>query len=92
MTSKVDINKAFEKFVDELSNRPIDPKFFTLAAKLEELNENKYKRIILHCREGVYDDYVTQVACPKIQMVGDLRTVGLNDLADKVIDGEYDQE
>jgi hypothetical protein len=41
---------------------------------------------------GHYHDFDTKLAAPKMQLVADLRAAGFDDLAQKTIDGAYDDE
>ena len=41
---------------------------------------------------GHYHDFDTPLAAPKMQLVEDLRAAGFSDLADKTINGDYDDE
>jgi hypothetical protein len=41
-------------------------------------------------RAGYYDDFKSELATPCIQLVADLRAAGLDELAARAIDGEFD--
>jgi hypothetical protein len=41
---------------------------------------------------GHYHDFDTKLEAPKMQLVTDLRAAGFDDLAQKTIDGAYDDE
>jgi len=43
-------------------------------------------------KAGVYHDFDSELATPKIQLVADLQAAGFVDLAQKVVDGAYDDE
>lgn len=47
--------------------------------------------IAAQAQKGYYHDFESPLATPKIQLVSDLRGVGLQDLAKRVIDGEFDE-
>jgi len=51
-------------------------------------------RAKMECRalDGYYHDFDTQLAYPKVQLVQDLRQLGFEDLAQKTIEGHYDDE
>lgn len=66
-------------------------KFTELADRLESLDPERYALIIERCRNGEYHDFKSSMATPKMQMVSDLRDQDRNDIAQKVINGEYDQ-
>ena len=68
-------------------------KFEELAQKLEKMSKHnqKFNAIIYRCRTGAYHDFLSNLATPKMQMVTDLRAAGLEDDAQAVINGEYDQ-
>jgi len=61
-----------------------------LARMLEELNDPRLDGIIKKARAGYYDDFKSPLATPEIQLVIDLRATGYPDVAERVIDGEYD--
>lgn len=43
-------------------------------------------------KRGDYHDYDSDLATPKMELVRDLRAAGFDDLAEKTIDGAYDDE
>ena len=49
-------------------------------------------RILRRAEVGHYHDYLTDAACPKVELVNDLLAEGLGDLASKVMRGEYDED
>lgn len=69
----------------------VDKRFLDLADHLESYDSERYAVIIERCRSGQYDDFMSDFATPKMQMVSDLRDQDRNDIAQKVINGEYDQ-
>lgn len=70
-----------------------EEKFNELADKLEAKNDpTKYGRLIENLRNMQYHDFAnTMFATPKMQMVADLRAVDMEEEAQRVINGEYDQ-
>ncbi len=75
-----------------------------LVAELEKIvsqreaigvtDNSKIKAIISKAKAGYYHDFETEIATPKVQLVSDLREVKLklcDDIALKVINGEYDE-
>jgi hypothetical protein len=46
--------------------------------------------MIARARDGYYDDYKSELATPIPQLVNDCREAGLNDIAQRAIDGEFD--
>jgi hypothetical protein len=47
-------------------------------------------QMVTHAREGYYDDYRSPLAMPIMQLVHDARAAGLEKIADRAIDGEFD--
>jgi len=58
---------------------------------MAENKDGLYNLVIERCLDGTYDDFKTTIACPKMQMVDDLRLVNRNDIATDVMKGKYDQ-
>lgn len=83
--------EILEESKAEVETKPIDQKFLDLADQLEKEHGDKYKIIIDKCRSGAYDDWKSELATPKIEMVDDLVAAGLYELSRKVMDGFYDQ-
>lgn len=52
----------------------------------------KRAQIERDAKRGRYHDFETELATPKVQLVADLRAAGFEDLAQKAIDGAYDDE
>jgi hypothetical protein len=52
----------------------------------------KREYVLKRALKGVYHDFDTELATPKLQLVADLRQAGFEDLADRTIAGEYDDE
>lgn len=52
----------------------------------------KRKYIEDRAKAGVYHDYETDLAAPKMTLAQDLTAAGFSDLAEKVRDGAYDDE
>lgn len=48
--------------------------------------------IIELAKNGTFHDFRSQVATPKILLFEKLRTIGLNEMADKTINGDYDDD
>jgi hypothetical protein len=65
--------------------------FNELATRLERENAALYAKVINRCLSGAYGDFTSDFATPKMQMVTDLREVGLDSIAQDVINGKYDQ-
>jgi hypothetical protein len=61
-----------------------------LAQALEMLNVLCLKGMIVKARAGHYDDYKSELATPLVQLVRDLRAADQEDMAQRVIDGEFD--
>ena len=63
---------------------------------LEDLwkKPHSFRRSLLLKRAaaGHYHDFDSELAAPKMQLVEDLRLAGFEDLAQKTIDGGYDDE
>lgn len=73
--------------------------FEKLAVALEDERDNlmssqrkrEYDVIIRRCRDGSYHDFKSELATPKMQMIADLREAGLDQEAQRVMNGDYDQ-
>ena len=52
--------------------------------------ESEIDKIIAMANNGDYHDFHTQHATPKIILTRHLQKIGLNDLATKTINGDYD--
>lgn len=61
-----------------------------IALRLGARYDPRVDRLIRLARNGHYDDYESDLAGPTIQLVEDLRAVGFDDLAQRVIDGDFD--
>lgn len=61
-----------------------------LVAALEELKDPKLADIIQRAKEGYYNEYLSPLEFPLIQLVKDLDGQGLKDFARRVIYGEFD--
>ena len=72
---------------------------FTKIADHMESNPDLYghdtelqKRIIADLRGLEYDDFANEkYATPKMQMIADFRALGRNDIAQRVMNGDFDQ-
>ncbi len=66
-----------------------------LVAELEKLKGSGSNRalsaLIERARRGEYHDYKSQVGAPKMALVHDLRTLGLEGLVLRVMNGEFDE-
>lgn len=60
-----------------------------LAAAIKEADP-KLVHLIKKAEAGYYDDYESPLATPCMQLVADLMQAGLNDLAKRAQDGEFD--
>lgn len=65
-------------------------KLFALADELEAKDDDKYKNIIERCRNGYYHDFATKASFPKMDMHKDLLEAGLDDVDERMQDGEFD--
>lgn len=54
------------------------------------INANAPQSIVNKARAGYYDDFESTIATPIQALVSDLRDVGLNDLAARAMDGDFD--
>ena len=59
-----------------------------LARALQDVDAPRW--LIAKAREGYYDDFKSPLATPIIQLVHDLEAVGLNEMSQWAIDGEFD--
>lgn len=65
-----------------------------LQAKIDDIGDQHKEeliRILSWARAGVYHDFETMIAAPKQQLVSDLRSIGMTNLATRVINGEFDE-
>ncbi len=75
-----------------------------LVAELEKIvsqreaigvtDNSKIKAIISKAKQGVYHDFETPLATPKVQLVSDLKEIKLklmDDIAERVVHGEFDE-
>lgn len=67
--------------------------FADLADELEREGDPRYKKFIGELRELWYDDFANppHIAAPKIQMAARARDLGREDIAQRVINGDFDQ-
>jgi hypothetical protein len=88
------LDEAFDKFEDTMRKDTIGDeahqKLFAVADELEAKDPVKYKEIIERCRNGHYHDFATKVAFPKMEMHTDLLAAGLNDVDERIQNGEFD--
>ena len=59
-----------------------------LTQDLEKANAPA--KMIEWARNGFYDDYESPIAFPIQQLAADAKSVGLDDIAKKAMNGEYD--
>lgn len=65
----------------------------TLVADLEQKQQSETRdRLIAEAKAGRFHDYDSEEACGKMLLNAELRDAGYLDLAQKVIDGGYDDE
>lgn len=72
----------------------------SMGTTKKELVEDLWKKpyslkraeIEKRAKRGDYHDFDSELAAPKITLVDDLRAAGFGDLAQKAIDGAYDDE
>lgn len=50
----------------------------------------RVSQMIRRARRGYYDDYESEIGLPLHALISDLHRVGFNDLAQRVMDGEFD--
>jgi hypothetical protein len=63
----------------------------TLIADLMKKPRDAFRdQLIANAHAGLYHDFKTTLATPKVQLVSDLTRYGYRDLARKTIRGEYD--
>lgn len=71
-----------------------------MGSTKKELIEDLWKKphsfkralILKRAQAGHYHDFDTELEAPKMQLVQDLRLAGFEDLAQKTMDGAYDDE
>lgn len=67
----------------------------TLIEDLEELGLGPAKKeidiIIERAKNNDYHDFKSELPMPKMMLFRDLKLIGLDDLAAKVFEGEYDE-
>ena len=61
-----------------------------LARALEELNDPKLSEMVAKARAGYYDDFKSDLAQPLTTLYMDLMDVGHPEMAQRVVDGEFD--
>jgi hypothetical protein len=57
---------------------------------LTKSQSEKRDLILNNAKKSMYHDFKSPYACPKMQLEKELRDSGFADLADKVINGDYD--
>lgn len=66
-----------------------------LVAELEKVkrkNPKLVQRIIDNAKRGHYHDFKSNMMMPKVTLTRDLQAAGLDELASRVINGDYDEE
>jgi hypothetical protein len=58
-----------------------------LAQRLESLGAHGLAE---HARKGLYSDFESEVATPKVLLLADLRVLGLHEMVHEVMNGEWD--
>lgn len=61
-----------------------------LARALEKTDDIRVKPLVWRARRGYYHDFLSPLPTPELQLVQDLRDLGMEELAQRVIDGEFD--
>lgn len=88
------VDQSFDHLEDSLRRESVGDEahknLFVLAEELEAKDAEKYKKIILRCRNGHYHDFATKAAFPKLDMHTDLLEVGLVDVDKRMQDGDFD--
>lgn len=62
-----------------------------LARALEELDDPARFYMADRARSGYYGGFLSPHAFPQLELIKDLRELGLNDLAERVMDDEFDE-
>jgi hypothetical protein len=62
-----------------------------IAELLQKPQSVQRDRIIERASQGVYHDFETQLATPKVVLICALRDAGFDDLAEKTKQGAYDE-
>ncbi len=63
-----------------------------LEASLTRKNKTAVRRIMVKAKQGHYHDFKSNMMMPKVTLIRDLQQVGLVEIADRVRDGEFDEE
>jgi hypothetical protein len=61
-----------------------------LARALEAVGSPLLEGMIDLARSGYYDDFKSSLIQPQVTLYGDLKSLGFDDLAQRVVDGEFD--
>lgn len=65
---------------------------FELVEELQKLKRHDLKTLIEEAKSGEFHDFLNEkYAAPKITLVGKLRDKGLEELAQQVMNGDYDE-
>lgn len=60
------------------------------AAILDVATEHRHYRMADKAAQGYYDDYLSPLATPCVQLVKDARQFGLHTIAERAMAGEFD--
>lgn len=65
---------------------------FELVEELQKLNRSDLKTLIEEAKAGEFHDFLNnKYAMPKYTLMQKLKEKGLNELAEQVMEGEYDE-
>lgn len=79
--------KAKDKLVNALNELKTERSFFQHPNCSEKLDT-----MITRASQGYYDEFEGELTLPLQTLVSDLRLIGANDLAQQVINGEFDAD
>lgn len=57
-----------------------------------EVRHRMVKYMIAKAKEGYYHDFKSKITTPKLQLIKDLQVVGLDSIANLVMEGEFDED
>jgi hypothetical protein len=60
-----------------------------LARALEETNDPRVKPLVWRARRGYYHDFLSPLPFPEMQLVDDLRELGMDEFAQRVVNDEF---
>lgn len=67
-----------------------EPRPLTTADRLANELEEKHPQLAQRARDGLYDDFRSPLAFPKVALLKDLLAVGDKELAERVSRGDFD--